>query len=75
MGIKPEEMSRIQGYMEHKFKRDGITLKARSQTDDSVEVLIDGEFIGLIYKDEDDPDDISYDFNMAILEADLTTAK
>jgi len=74
MGIKPEEMSRIQGYMTHKFKRDGITLKARSQTDDSVEVLFDGEFIGVIYKDEEDPDDISYDFNMAILEADLATA-
>ncbi len=71
MGIKPEEMSRIQNYLTHKLKREGITLKARSQTDDSVEVLIDGEFMGLIYKDEEDADDVSYDFNMAILEADL----
>jgi hypothetical protein len=72
MGIKPEEMSRIQDYLAHKFKREGITLKARSQTDDSVEVLLDGEFIGLIYKDDEDPSDVSYDFNMAILDADLS---
>jgi hypothetical protein len=36
-------------------------------------VMLDGEFIGVIYRDEDDGD-ISYDFNMAILEMDLPPA-
>lgn len=71
MGITPEEMSKLQSYLSQKLQRDGITLKARSQTNDSAEVLFDGEFIGLIYKDDEDPNDVSYDFNMAILSVDL----
>ncbi|HIL28120.1 MAG TPA: DUF3126 family protein, partial [Micavibrio sp.] len=45
-----------------------------SQTDDSVEVLLNGEFLGVIYKDDEDPSDVSYDFNMAILDMDLKAA-
>ena len=41
-----------------------------AQTGDSIEVLINGEFIGLVYKDEDEGE-TSYDFNMAILAIDL----
>ena len=37
---------------------------------DSVEVHVGGEFIGLIFKDEEDGD-VSYAFNMSILEMDL----
>ena len=36
----------------------------------SVEVHIGGEFIGLIYKD-DEEGDVAYNFNMSILEMDL----
>jgi hypothetical protein len=67
--ITPEEVSRLQAYMQDTFKNTGFALKMRDKAKDSVEVLLNGEFIGLIYKD--DEDDISYDFNMAILEGDL----
>ena len=40
------------------------------QSDGSVEVYLGEEFIGVIYKDEEEGD-ISYDFNMSILEIDL----
>jgi hypothetical protein len=33
-------------------------------------VILNGEFLGLVYKDEDEGE-ISFDFNMAILSIDL----
>ena len=65
--IKPEEVSRMQAYLQSKFKNTGFALKMREKTPDSAEVLLDGEFIGLVYKDEDG----DFNFDMAILEIDL----
>lgn len=68
--IKPEEVSRLQTYMQTRFKNTGFALKIRDKVTDSVEVLLDGEFIGLVYKDEDG----DFNFDMAILEIDLPGA-
>ena len=68
--IQPEEVSRLQSYMQDKFKNTGFALKMREKAKDSVEVLLDGEFIGLVYKDEDG----DFNFDMAILEIDLPGA-
>lgn len=65
--IQPEEVSRLQTYLQNTFKNTGFALKMREKAKDSVEVLLDGEFIGVIYKDEDD----DFNFDMAILEIDL----
>jgi hypothetical protein len=63
------EIWRLEKYLRNLFRLDTIALLERQQKD-SVEVHVGGEFIGLIYKNEDDGD-ISYDFNMSILEMDL----
>jgi hypothetical protein len=68
--IQPEEVSKLQAYLEKKFGARGFALKMRDKAKDSVEVILNNEFIGLIYKDEDDGE-ISFDFNMAILAEDL----
>ena len=68
--IQPEEVSRLQAYLQDKFKNNGFALKMRDKAKDSVEVLLNGEFIAVIYKD-DEEGDISFDMNMAILEMDL----
>jgi hypothetical protein len=68
--MTPQETVRIQQYLQKTFSNSGITLRAREKAADSVEVLLNGEFIGTIYKDEEDGD-TSYDFNMAILGIDL----
>lgn len=73
MSMEADEMARIQQYMQQKFGNNGFALKKRPQPDDSVEVLLNGEFIGVIYKDTEDGD-TSYDFNMAILDIDLPPA-
>ena len=68
-----QELSRLQKYLQDKFGNKTITLNPRKESKDSVEVTMAGEFIGTVYKDEDEGD-ISYDFNMAILEMDLPDA-
>ena len=68
--ISPDELIKIQAYLKSKFGNENLTVKPRSQTKDSIEVLLSGEFIGLVYKD-DEEDEISYDFNMSILDIDL----
>lgn len=66
----PTELPRVQAYLETKFANKGFALKMRERATDSVEVILNGEFIGLIYKDDEDGE-VSYDFNMAILDEDL----
>ncbi|TNE57682.1 MAG: DUF3126 family protein [Alphaproteobacteria bacterium] len=65
-----QEILKLQKYMRQKFRLDTIELHKRANKDDSVEVMIGDEFVGLIYKDDEDGE-VSYDFNMAILEFDL----
>lgn len=71
--MQKSEIDRLQKYLQQKFGNNQITLAARKEADDSVEVKLNGEFIGVIYRDEEEGD-VSYDFNMAILEMDLPTA-
>lgn len=68
--IDPTEVSRLQAYLQNRFGHNGIALKMRGKANDSVEVILNGEFIGTIYKDVDEGE-TSYDFNMAILDIDL----
>lgn len=56
------EMKKVQAYLQQKFGQPDLTLRTR-KTGDSVEVLLKGEFLGVIYKDEDEGE-TSYDFNM-----------
>tara|TARA_B110000971_G_C20023408_1_gene507538 strand:- start:2174 stop:2386 length:213 start_codon:yes stop_codon:yes gene_type:complete len=64
-----DEMKRVQAYMRTKFENDTVTLK-RGGKEDMVEVFLDDEFMGTMFRDEDEGE-VSYDFNMAILEFDL----
>ncbi len=67
------EILRIQKYLNQKFGDNNFTLEKTQIQDGSMEVHMNGEFIGLIYKDEDEGE-ISYAFQMAILEIDLPSA-
>ncbi|MCH1568526.1 MAG: DUF3126 family protein [Parvibaculales bacterium] len=66
-----DEMIRVQTYLRLKFQNDMMTLK-RGVKDDMIEVFIEDEFIGTLFRD-DEEGEISYAFNMAILEFDLPT--
>ena len=66
--LKPEEIRKLTAYLKRVFQNPTIDVKARPRKEDSAEVYIGEEFIGLIYKDEEDGD---YNFQMAILDIDL----
>jgi len=68
--IQPEEVSQIQAYLERTFKNTGFALKMRDKAKDSVEVLLNGEFIAIVYKIVDEGE-TSFDLNMTILDIDL----
>ena len=68
--MTPSEIGRVQTYMRQTFDNMRIRLMGRKGQSDSVEVLLGEEFIGVLYKDEDEGE-ISYQFQMAILEEDL----
>ena len=68
-----QEIQKLTAYLQQKFRNPGFALKARDKAEDSVEVLLNDEFIGVIYKDTDEGE-VSYDFNMAILEIDVSSA-
>ena len=67
------EIWRLEKYLRNLFRLDTITIVERPKQPDSVEVHIAGEFVGVLFKDEEDGE-ISYAFNMAILEMDLPEA-
>jgi hypothetical protein len=67
--LKPEEVKKLDAYLKRTLN-PGISVKARPRKDDSAEVYLGEEFIGVIYRDDEDGD-LSYNFQMAILDVDL----
>lgn len=65
-----EEIRKTQAYLRKTFACEDISLRSRPKATDSLEALIDGEFIGTVYRDEDDGE-VSYTFTMSILDIDL----
>jgi len=70
MEIEAEEMGQLKAHLERTFKCNDLTVKKREKANDSIEVMVNGEFIGLIYKIVDEGE-TSYSFEMAILDIDL----
>ena len=68
--MEPSEIARLQQYLQGKFSVNNLSVRGRANKDDSAEVYLGDEFIGVIFRDDEDGD-VSYDFNMAILEIDL----
>lgn len=64
------EIGRLQSYFRKLFQLDTIVVQGRVKNDGSAEVSIGSEFIGVVFRDEDEGE-VSYAFNMAILEMDL----
>jgi hypothetical protein len=69
--VSPEEIAKLNNYLRNKFQLPQLKVVARPRKEDSAEVYIGDEFIGIIFKDDEDPSDISYNFTMAILDYDL----
>lgn len=68
--MTPAEIKSLEKYLRKTFNLDAIEVKKRAKKQDSVEVFVKEEFIGVIYKDDED-NEVSYQFQMAILADDL----
>ena len=68
--MTPQQISQVQSYLRKRVGTETVTLKPR-KVKDSVEVYLDDEILGLLYIDDEDKDDISYDLNISILQDDL----
>ena len=68
--MTPVEIKSLEGYLRKKFDLDAIEVRKRHKKQDSVEVFVKEEFVGVIYRDDED-NEVTYQFQMAILEDDL----
>ncbi|MBN8994842.1 MAG: DUF3126 family protein [Rhizobiales bacterium] len=65
-----QEILKLQNFFRRRFNLPSIEVKQRPQKKDSAEVYIGDEFVGVVYRDDEDGD-LSYNFTMAILDIDL----
>lgn len=64
------EIRKLESYFQKKFQLPTIEVRQRPQKQDSAELFIGDEFIGVLYRDDEDGE-VSYNFSMAILDIDL----
>ena len=68
-----QEVKKLDAYLKKLFGNARIRVVPRPKKDDSAEVYIGEEFIGVLFVDDED-DERSYNFQMAILGADLDSS-
>ncbi|WP_454917498.1 DUF3126 family protein [Xanthobacter sediminis] len=65
-----KELESVQRYLRNLFGNPQIKVMARPKKKDSAEVYIGEEFVGVLFEDKEDGE-LSYNFQMAILDTDL----
>jgi hypothetical protein len=68
--VDVQEVKKLEAYLRQLFGNTRIRVVPRPRKDDSAEVYIGEEFIGVLFVDDED-EERSYNFQMAILGADL----
>jgi hypothetical protein len=68
--VDVQEVRKLDAYLKRVFSNPKIRVVPRPKKDDSAEVYIGEEFVGVLFVD-DEEDDRSFQFQMAILEEDL----
>ncbi len=68
-----DEIKLVEAYLSKTFNGTPIELRPQAKKSDMAEVFINDEFIATLYR-EDEDGEVSYQFQMAILDFDLTDA-
>jgi hypothetical protein len=68
--VDVQEVRKIDAYLKKLFGNARIRVVPRAKKEDSAEVYIGEEFIGVLFVDDED-EERSYNFQMAILGTDL----
>lgn len=64
------ELKKIRKYLNDKFLTEYFRIEDSKNKSNSAEIYFKDEFIGLLYKDDEDGE-IAYQFHMTILDEDL----
>jgi hypothetical protein len=70
MAVTREEILKLERYLKKMFRLPELQVRQRPQKQDSAEVFLGEEFIGVLFRDDEDGE-TSYNFQMAILDYDL----
>ena len=65
-----EEILKLERYLKKVFRLPELQVRQRPKKEDSAEVFIGEEFIGILFRDEEEGE-TAYQFQMAILDFDL----
>ena len=68
--VDVQEIRKLDAYLKRLFGNARIRVVPRPKKEDSAEVYIGDEFVGVLFVDDED-DERSYNFQMAILGTDL----
>jgi hypothetical protein len=68
--VDVQEIRKLEAYIKRLFGNPKLRVVPRPKKDDSAEVYLGEEFIGVLFVDDED-DERSYNFQMAILATDL----
>lgn len=68
--MEKTEIAKVERHLRRTFSNHSIRVVARPKKDDSAEVYVGEEFVGVLFLD-DEEGDRSYNFTMAILDTDL----
>ena len=68
-----QEVRKLDAYLKRVFGNPKIRVQPRVKKDDSAEVYIGDDFVAVLFR-EDEDGEVSYQFQMAILEMDLEDA-
>lgn len=66
------EIEKVQRFLRQRFANHDITLKHRTQTDDSAEFQLHGETLGIVFRDDEDGE-VCYHVQLTVLSEDLTS--
>jgi len=68
--VTRDEILKLERYLKKVFRLPDLQVRQRPRKEDSAEVYIGEEFIGVLFRD-DEEGEIAYQFQMAILDYDL----
>jgi len=68
--VDVQEIRKLEAYLRRLFGNAKLRVEPRPKKDDSAEVYVGDEFIGVLFVDDED-EERSYNFQMAILAGDL----
>ena len=68
--MKADELRKLDAYFKKTFMNQALQIKARPRKDDSCELYMGEEFLGIVDRVEEEGE-VSYNLAMAILDIDL----